>query len=249
MTDTKETTDINLQEIVGILVHNLWLIAGAAIVGALMAFLLTELLITPQYAASASLYVYNTDKRETITQSDITTSQKLVETYIVIMQSDAVLSQVAEESALGYTAKEIKEMFSATAINNTEVFQLTIKNSNPEHAQRIANTFLEVAPSEIIRVVKAGSVETVDKAALPTSPVSPNTARNTVVGGIVGLVVCTAIVVLKEMLDTTIKTVEDIKKLTEIPIIGVIPTINAVSGKKIPYGRATNELKSFKIES
>ena len=64
-----------------------------------------------------------------------------------------------------------------------------------------------------------------------------------------GLVVCTAIVVLKEMLDTTIKTVEDIKKLTEIPIIGVIPTINAVSGKKIPYGRATNELKSFKIES
>ena len=244
MTDTKETTEINLQEIVGILVHNLWLIAGAAIVGALMAFLLTELLITPQYAASASLYVYNTDKRETITQSDITTSQKLVETYIVIMQSDAVLSQVAEESALGYTAKEIKEMFSATAINNTEVFQLTIKNSNPEHAQRIANTFLEVAPSEIIRVVKAGSVETVDKAALPTSPVSPNTARNTVVGGIVGLVVCTAIV-----LDTTIKTVEDIKKLTEIPIIGVIPTINAVSGKKIPYGRATNELKSFKIES
>ena len=238
MTDTKETTEINLQEIVGILVHNLWLIAGAAIVGALMAFLLTELLITPQYAASASLYVYNTDKRETITQSDITTSQKLVETYIVIMQSDAVLSQVAEESALGYTAKEIKEMFSATAINNTEVFQLTIKNSNPEHAQRIANTFLEVAPSEIV-----------DKAALPTSPVSPNTARNTVVGGIVGLVVCTAIVVLKEMLDTTIKTVEDIKKLTEIPIIGVIPTINAVSGKKIPYGRATNELKSFKIES
>ena len=134
MTDTKETTEINLQEIVGILVHNLWLIAGAAIVGALMAFLLTELLITPQYAASASLYVYNTDKRETITQSDITTSQKLVETYIVIMQSDAVLSQVAEESALGYTAKEIKEMFSATAINNTEVFQLTIKNS--QHISR-----------------------------------------------------------------------------------------------------------------
>ena len=179
MKDMTDETEISLQEIAGILLHCLWLIAGATIMGALIAFLLTKAFITPQYAASASLYVYNTDNRESITQSDITTSQKLVETYIVIMQSDAVLNQVAEESALGYSAKEIKEMFSASAINNTEVFQIVIKNPNPEHAQLLANTFLKVAPSEIIRVVKAGSVETVDEAALPTSPVSPNTVRNT----------------------------------------------------------------------
>ncbi|MFQ9799033.1 MAG: YveK family protein [Clostridia bacterium] len=187
MKDMTDETEISLQEIAGILLHCLWLIAGATIMGALIAFLLTKAFITPQYAASASLYVYNTDNRESITQSDITTSQKLVETYIVIMQSDAVLNQVAEESALGYSAKEIKEMFSASAINNTEVFQIVIKNPNPEHAQLLANTFLKVAPSEIIRVVKAGSVETVDEAALPTSPVSPNTVRNTLIGGLLGL--------------------------------------------------------------
>ena len=217
MKDMTDETEISLQEIAGILLHCLWLIAGATIMGALIAFLLTKAFITPQYAASASLYVYNTDNRESITQSDITTSQKLVETYIVIMQSDAVLNQVAEESALGYSAKEIKEMFSASAINNTEVFQIVIKNPNPEHAQLLANTFLKVAPSEIIRVVKAGSVETVDEAALPTSPVSPNTVRNTLIGGLLGLLLSAAIVVLKEFLDTTIKTAEDIKKLTSIP--------------------------------
>lgn len=246
MKDMTDETEISLQEIAGILLHCLWLIAGATIMGALIAFLLTKAFITPQYAASASLYVYNTDNRESITQSDITTSQKLVETYIVIMQSDAVLNQVAEESALGYSAKEIKEMFSASAINNTEVFQIVIKNPNPEHAQLLANTFLKVAPSEIIRVVKAGSVETVDEAALPTSPVSPNTVRNTLIGGLLGLLLSAAIVVLKEFLDTTIKTAEDIKKLTSIPIIGVIPTINAVNGKKIANGRSTNGTKSFK---
>ena len=249
MKDMTDETEISLQEIAGILLHCLWLIIGAAIIGALIAFLLTKIFITPQYAASASLYVYNTDNRETITQSDITTSQKLVETYIVIMQSDAVLNQVAEESALGYTAKEIKAMFTASAINNTEVFQITIKNPNPEHARLLANTFLKVAPSEIIRVVKAGSVETVDEATLPTSPVSPNTMRNTLIGGLLGLLLSAAIVVLKEFLDTTIKTAEDIKKLTSIPIIGVIPTINAVNGKKITNGRSTNGTKSFKIES
>lgn len=243
MKDMTDETEINLQEIAGILLHCFWLIIGAAIIGALIACLLTKALITPQYAASASLYVYNTDHRETITQSDITTSQKLVETYIVIMQSDAVLNQVAEESRLGYTAKEIREMFSASAINNTEVFQISIKNPNPGHAQLLANTFLKVAPSEIIRVVKAGSVETVDEAALPTSPVSPNTMRNTLIGGLLGLLLSAAIVVLKEFLDTTIKTAEDIKKLTSIPIIGVIPTINAVNGKKITNGRSTNGIK------
>lgn len=244
-----EVTEIDLREVMGILLHRLWLIIGATFVGALLAFLVTALFVTPQYAATASLYVYNSDKRETITSSDITTSQKLVETYIVIMQSDAVLNQVAEQTALGYTAKEIKEMFTASAINNTEVFRISIKNASPEHAQLIANTFLKVAPEKIMQVVKAGAVEIVDEAVLPTSAVSPNKTRNALIGGLLGLLVSGVIVVLKEMLDTTVKTAEDVKKLTEIPIIGFIPTINGVSGKKLTYGRATNESKSFKIEA
>ena len=244
-----ETTEIDLREVMGILLHRLWVIVGATIVGALLAFIGTALFVTPQYAASASLYVYNTGNRETITQSDITTSQKLVETYIVIMQSEAVVDKVVEETALGYTAKEIREMFSASSINNTEVFRITIQNPKPEHAQLIANTFLEIAPDEIMRVVKAGAVETVDAAALPTAPVSPNKTRNALIGGLLGLLASAAVVVLKGLVDTTVKTAEDVKKVTELPIIGFIPTFNAATGKKITYGSTGNEPKPFKIEA
>ena len=61
-------------------------------------------------------------------------------------------------------------------------------------------------------MVKAGAVETVDAAALPEAPVSPNKARNAVIGGLLGLLLAAAAAVIRGLLDTTVKTAEDVKK-------------------------------------
>lgn len=220
--------EIDLRKMLAVLINRWYIIVAAGLAFGIAAFLVTEFAITPLYAASGTMYVYNTDNRKdnaTITSSDISTSQKLVDTYIVIMQSDSVLDAVAEDVNLGYQPKEISKMFTASAINGTEIFKVTITNENQEHAQKICNSFLKISRPEIIRVVQAGSVEIIDNAKLPTQPVSPNKTKNVAMAVLIGLVLSAMAVILVEMFDTKIKTEDDITSILNIPIIGSIPTI------------------------
>jgi capsular polysaccharide biosynthesis protein len=227
--------ELDLRKLIEILLRRWWIICAALIFGAMSAFLITTFFIDPVYSAKATLYVYNSENRQassTITSSDISVSKTLVDTYIVILKSDAVLNDVAKQTGLDYSAESIRKMISASSVNNTEVFQVTIENTNPSHAQIIANTLVEVAPPQIIRVVHGGSVEVIDSATLPTVPSSPNTILNTVIGGLLGLIIAVMGVLLYEMLDTRIKTENDLTEIFTIPVIGVIPSINLKDSPK-----------------
>lgn len=218
--------ELDLRKLIHILLTRWWVIVSTLFLGALSAFLITFFLIEPVYSAKATLYVYNTDKRDsTITTSDISVSKTLVDTYIIILKSDAVLRDVAEEVDLGYSAEQIRKMINANSVNNTEIFQVVVNNTNPEHAQIIANTLVEIGPPEIIRVVQAGSVEVIDYAVLPTEPSSPSLTRNTAVGALLGVVLSVMAVLVFEMLDTRIKTEDDLTEQFNVPVIGVIPFI------------------------
>ena len=219
--------DLDLKRLLEILWRKMWLIILCFLIGGAAAGSITKFLITPIYSSSATMYVNNTNNRGTnpISTSDITASQQLVDTYIVIMKSDAVLQAVAEKSGLGYTANQIRSMISANSENGTEVFRLVVENANPEHAQIIANTIAEIAPQEIIRVVKAGSVEVIDYAKLPTAPSSPNLPMNIVIGCLLGLIIAVGIALVHELFDTTIKSEKDLTDAFQIPIIGKIPVL------------------------
>jgi capsular polysaccharide biosynthesis protein len=111
-------------------------------------------------------------------------------------------------------------------LEGLRTFEVAIDNKSPVDAQIICNTLIKVAPPQIIRVVHGGSVEVIDSATLPTEPSSPNIMLNTVVGGRFGLILAMMGTLLFEMLDTRIKSEDDLSELFNIPVIGVIPSIN-----------------------
>lgn len=218
--------EIELGQILFIIRNKIGTIILCTVLAAGAVFGISNYLIKPLYSASTSLYVYNETSREAITSSDLNTSQELVQTYIVILTSNAVLNKVSDVLNNQYTIEDLREMIKATAINNTEAFSVTVENADPVMAQKIANTIATVAPSEIIRVVKAGSVEVIDYATLPEEQSSPNVIRNTAIGGLLGCIVSIGVLILKKMLDTVIRSEEDLIENFNIPILGVIPPLS-----------------------
>jgi len=218
--------EIDLSLILFVIRKKIGTIFLSIVIAAGAAFGISKFFITPLYSASTSLYVYNETSREAITSTDLNTSQELVQTYIVILTSNAVLNKVSDVLNNQYDVEELRDMITASAINNTEAFSITVENPDPIMAQKIANTIATVAPAEIIRVVKAGSVEVIDYATLPIEQSSPNVIRNTAVGGVLGLIICIMVLVLKEMFDTVIRSEEDLIQNFNIPILGVIPPLN-----------------------
>ncbi len=246
--DNRQPQEIDLLKLAFVLLNKLWLIVLVTVAAAVLTFAYTVLFIHPEYEAESKLYVFNSsDKMLTgqVSSSDISTSKILVNTYIVILESDSVLSQVCDLISeyqgqegyeyLGteeYTPARIKKMLSASSINNTESFRVVIRARDPYEATFINDAILYFLPDEIIRVVKAGAVEIIDNASVPQEPCSPSIMKNTVLGGLVGFVLICAIIVVLSLLDSRIHNEDDLtEEFKDIPIIGTIPSFDAHSRK------------------
>ncbi len=219
-------TGISLLDIWRLIRRRWILILAAGVLCGAAVGLFTFFFIEPVYEAKVSMYVYNQERENSaVTTSELSASKSLVDTYIVILKSNTVLDSVIKALGLSYTAKELGDMISASAMNNTEAFEVTVRNTDPELAQKIANSIADEAPREIIRVVKAGSVEVIDHAKLPDKPASPSMKRNVAIGFLIGIVICFGVCMLLQMLDTAVWLEEDLEGLHDIPVLGSIPQI------------------------
>lgn len=227
-TKSDETGVIDLRDIFYILKKRFWIIILAGIVAGAAGFAITKFGMTPVYQSSAMLIVNKDNSSispgsQQVTYNDILMTQKLVKTYTIILQSDTVLSKVINSLDLDKTTSELKKAISITGVNETEVLKITVSSHDPEEAAMIANELVVQAPEEIIRTAKVGSVETIDSARVPETPVKPSLPQNMAISVFLGLALTTGIIFLIEYLDNTIKTDEDIKQKYGLPVLGILP--------------------------
>lgn len=223
---------IDLREVIGVLWRRAWLIAAAAIVGAVVALLITYFLVEPQYEASTLMYVNNSDinlgaTSFKISNADLTAAQNLVDTYVVILKSRTVLNEVIEVGELEYSYDNLKNMISAASVNSTEVFEIVVTTNSPTESEHIANTIAEVLPDKISDIVAGADVRIVDYAVVPAHRSSPSYTRNVAIGFLLGFVLCAAIIVIAYMLDENIYSEDYLtQNYGDIPLLSVIPDMN-----------------------
>lgn len=226
-----KAVEIDLRVLLSALVRKIWLIILCMVLLGAATFAGTKVLITPKYQASVSVYVNsirtNADgSTATLTYTDLNTAQRLVSTYVNILTSDRVLTSVASELDTVLTPEEIRPMITAEPLNNTEVFQVRVSNTDPALAAEIANAIAHVAPEEIAQIVTGSATKIIDYAKVPTEPYAPNTARNTLLGVLGGILLAVVIVVLQVLLDVRIHDETDLAKLSDAPILGRIPSFD-----------------------
>lgn len=219
--------EINISELADLVLRRLWIIIACVTLTAVIAFCYSSYFVKPTYTSTGTLYVRNTEKvvSDRVDNSEVITSRNLVNTYIEILKSDTFTTLVANDVNLGYSAGAIKGMLNMKSLNNTEILQISVQCYNPEHAAIIVNSVLNNADGEILRIVKGGSAEIIDKGRIPTVPTSPNVAVNTVSGALIGAVLSMLIIIVIHLMDVSVHGEEDISERYEIPVLGVIPTI------------------------
>jgi capsular polysaccharide biosynthesis protein len=63
----------------------------------------------------------------------------------------------------------------------------------------------------------------VQRAVVPTQKSSPSLLKNVAIGALVGAVLAAAVIVIRYMLDDTIKTREDVEKYLGVDILAAFP--------------------------
>ena len=232
-TQLDDEIEIDLWELFQVLLKNwLWILLstlGCAILG----LLITMFLITPKYRAEATMIV-NTrqDQTATVTNDQITSAQKLVDTYSIIIRSRRVVDPIMEKLNIEADYESFVKNIIVESVNDTQVMSIQVENKDPEIALQVVQEIVDRAPGAIISTVEAGSVNVVSEPYVNSEvPVSPSKLKNTAIAAFIGLFVSSGAFLLIAFLDNTFKSEEDIQKQLGLVTIGIIPTTESCKKK------------------
>jgi len=221
--------EIDLREIFLIIRKRTKMIVIITLLATIISGIFSYFIATPVYKASTSLIVSRTQSsalnNSQIQVQDIQTSRMLAATYSEFVKSRRVLQPVIERLRLPLTVDQLKNSVDVAAKGNTEIIEISVKNSDPRKAAEIANAIADSFVEYIVKIMNIDNVQVIDKAIPPTSKISPKTSLNIAVAAILGFMISVFIVFLLEYMDRTIKSPEDIKKYLDLPVLGVIPEI------------------------
>ena len=213
---------IDLKEYINIFRKRGWIVLLTTIIAITISGILSFFVIEPVYQAQLTFMVnFNQNENAQITQEDMDYGTKLVETYKPIIKSRKVTQKIKNNLNLSMSQSEIGDAIQINSISGP-VMSVTVNSTNPVLAANIANEVPEVFGKELKRIAKVDGIEVIDMAKAPNSPVSPNKIKNIIMAAIIGIVIGIFIVLLLEVLDNKVKTVEDIEKYIELPVLGSI---------------------------
>lgn len=247
----KDGVEIDLKRLLMALLYRWWIIVLAVILCGTATFCYAWFGITPVYSSSVKLYVNNNYVDSPgYSSAQITAAKDLASTYMVILESRTVLDVVSKKLDGRYSYGQLKSMVSASSINETEVFQVKVTCANYKDAAIIANHIADVLPEKITAIVEGSSVRVVDYAVENPNQVAPSYQKYTLLGAAIGLVLSVVVIVLADIMDTTIKSEEYlIQAYGKYPLLAVIPGTESSSGYgKKGYYRGYYESESKRKE-
>lgn len=231
--------NLHLEKIIWIIKSKIKYMILSALVFALLGAGYAYMFQSATYVATISFYIYSspdyvTDTNVNISTNDIISAKSLLSSYMQIIGSNTFLNKVISKAELEdtYSVKMLQARIGAQAVENTTVFNVSVYDENPQNAMLIANTIGELAPDEIISIVKSGGIEVLDEAQLPTTPYAATSImKYAVLGGAGGFIIVLAFFMLKGLSDTTVRRKYEIEDLFTIPILGDVPNLHASKKK------------------
>ncbi len=200
-------------------------------------FIYTTKFTTPMYSSSTTLVLASSEDEKTnvntsITATDITINSKLVSTYSELVKSKNILREVINNLEIQIDEEILRKHVKVNSVKNTELIEITVEDENATVAAKIANEIAKVFTQKVKEIYNINNVQIVDEAEITSTPSNINHVKNTIVFAGVGVVISIIYVIIANMLDTTVKTAEDIEKNFDIPVLVSIPMIEKLNSER-----------------
>ena len=193
------------------------MLIGAAIFGAYHVFM-----VKPSYQADASIYITSTDSM--ISFSDLQLSAALTDDYANIIKSRTVLNRVIDELDLNLDYEELGELVDVENPDSTHIVDIKVTCDDPEMSRNITNALLNISVSQIYQIIGSSEPTVIDySVAEAVQDVTPGLLKYLAIGGLLGAFIMCAIYVLRMLMDSTMKSEEDVEKYLHLPVLAAVP--------------------------
>ncbi|MED3786337.1 Wzz/FepE/Etk N-terminal domain-containing protein [Peribacillus frigoritolerans] len=219
---------ISIQDIFKTLKKRWKLIMLLTLIAALISGSISYFLLTPVYQSSTQILVNQKQSENQLDSTQIRSNIDMINTYSVIIKSPAILEKVIDELDLNQSVEQLSGKITINSQENSQVFSLTVQDSNPAKAVEIANSVSSIFQKEIKDIMKVDNVSILAKAEVKENPtpVKPSPVLNIAIAVVVGLMAGIGLAFLLEYMDNTIRDEKDIETLLDLPLLGSIQKIS-----------------------
>lgn len=236
---TENGTEVDLVDIFYVLWGHFWRILLCLVLGALIALGITKFLITPKYEATSSIYIVSASNNSVVNLTDLQIGSQLTADYQELMLSRPLLEDVIDSLDLKsvnsdemMSVNTLRDMIEITNASDTRILKITVTSSDPQEAADIANELVNQARIYLPQIMETEEPNLVEEAIAPIEKSSPSYAKNTLIGGFLGVCACCCVLIIRYLLNDTFMTPDDVAKVFGIQPLATIP--EAETGE---YGR------------
>lgn len=218
--------EIDLKELLNYFVSKIFLMLSIVFVVLIIGFSYDAFIKVPKYKSYTTVLL--TTENNTITSNDIILNKNLIDTYTEIITSRKVVGKVIDNLSLEYDIETLQKNIAVSNVNDTEIIKITVEDEDSNLAKNIANETAKVFNAEVIKLYNIQNIGIIDYAEASQKPYNINLIKSIAIYLMIGIILSLAVVFVMFYFDTTIKTVEEVERKLNIPVIGAIP----VGGRK-----------------
>ncbi|MCR5202296.1 MAG: polysaccharide export protein [Lachnospiraceae bacterium] len=234
--------EIDLMEIFGLLISKIWMIILSALVFGIIALCYCKFFVTPMYSSTAQIAVRGSSTAIT-SLADLQIGTQLTQDYIVVVKSRPVVEKVIENLDLDMTYEQLLSKTSVINQADTRILSISVTNPDPYLAKQIVDQYALVSRTRIAELMDIAEPGIVEAGHISSHKDSPNTKKNTVIAALIGAVLCAGIIIVRFLLDDTIKSSDDIEKYLGINTLAILPVDSAMLSEQ---EREILEKKNYK---
>ena len=212
--------ELTLKMIIKALFSRIVFLIAIPLVAIVVTAFVNWFMIDPVYTAKTTMYVLNRQNENQVNISDLNTGAMLIADYKELATSNRVMGAVMNETGL-----DVRRSFdvNVASASNTRLVEISVTGKNAEESAKVANSIAANLSDAILDVMRVENISVVDPATAPLSPSAPNKTRNVAIAGFLAFALTVMVILLIEMLDTTIKTDEDVQEILKLPVLAKIP--------------------------
>lgn len=140
-----------------------------------------------------------------------------------------------EHTGQGYsmTTSQLSDAITIKTQTNSQVFSVSVETDNPKKSAAAANTIASVFKKRIKKIMNVNNVTIVARATTPSKPSSPNVKLFTLAGAVLGLLISFMIVLMRDLMDTSVRDNDFMVDELGLTNLGQITHINLDDGFSI----------------
>ncbi|MFL6158071.1 MAG: polysaccharide biosynthesis tyrosine autokinase, partial [Marmoricola sp.] len=181
---------------------------------------------TPQYESKARIFISAQSASDSDASGAVAASYfaaQKVQSYAQLATSRDLMQRVIARLKLNLTPAQLGDKIEASVAEQTVIIDLKVKDGDAGKAQQIAKAESELFTQYISELETSPVKATVvDPASYNPTQVSPKPALNLVIAGVLGLVLGAGMALLRDLLDNTVSSANDVESTIDAPVLSSV---------------------------